>query len=276
MKRWLLLFVLLLMLFASALAEDDLCIIDLAELPASVSTGSSYICVINTLKESVPVSVSVYDAWDDLVYQRNHGECTGTFRSERIFLRLNGGETTYMLNVQCGDNTYETAIIRKLPRLNRNSACAAGLPLSQINGRDTRQTITMLDVAQLSRQPLTVTMHASGIYDLGRVTFGVQDGKLLVNAALRSGVDGEINEASVFVATSSVGALNLDSFGYSGLHAGLEEPIDLQGAAYAAVYVQLVVSFDPATAEINPVITLDDQLELWQRLMDQTENEAVG
>lgn len=263
-----------LLLWGPAASAEDVCVLWMNDTTFA-STDCSYIRACCTLPGDSPVMLTVSDAWGGLVYQRDYGLCSGDFRSEDVYLRLIGGETTYIVTLQTGTATYRATVLRKLPRLMNNEACSAGYPLANITGRDTRATVTLIDVNAVAARPLTVTLHASGVYDLGTVTFSIHDGSLLVDASLHPGIDGDISSSSVCVATSSVAAVSLADRRFSGPQGRLGTSIDLQGAPYAAVYVRLTVSFDPSNLSA-PVTTDPAQQSIWRRLVDQTDFEAVG
>ena len=131
------------------------------------------------------------------------------------------------------------------------------------------------DLNALSGSSLTVPLHASGAYELGTVTFIVSNGKLTVKARIDSAVDGEIDSAKVYVATTPIDAQNLGTRSFSGATGKLGQAISLDGSSYAAVYVKLSVSFDPSGVPGSPETYLDDQDALWQ-MMQQDIGEAVG
>lgn len=276
MKKLLALLLMMTLLCPAALADEQLCMLDLAALPDSLSTTSSYISAVCALSESTQISIAIYDAWGSLTYQRNYGMCSGQFRSEDIYLRLNGGATSYRLQAMLGNEVRETMITRSLPRLENNIACTSGYPLTKVNGRDTRLSVTLLDVNALSAAPVTVPVQASSLYELGTVTFSLQDGFLYADAALDPNLNAVISDSAVFVASTSVSAANLDSSRFHGIQGMLNSMIDLQGAECVAVLVRLSVSFDPASALPDMETELPGQEDLWLRLMQQTESEAVG
>ena len=123
---------------------------------------------------------------------------------------------------------------------------------------------------------MTVPMYASGAYELGTVTFTVQSGALTVSAAIAPGVDGAIDSAKVYVATSALDVQNLGTRSFAGLEGALNNAISLGGAGYAAVYVKLTVSFDPIGVPGSPATLLEGQEELWRRMQQEIALNAVG
>lgn len=259
----------------SAMAEDT-CVVDMDANPGVVSTDCGYLRLVCTLPEEAPVVITLWDGYGNLFYQRNYGLCVGDFRTEDIYLRLSGGETRYVAQLDCGSWSIQATVIRRLPRLRGNAACTVGYPLSALTGRDTWQSVTLLDAQALEGSSKTVSIHAAGAYDLGQATFSVSGGYLYVDAWLYDGVDDSIDSGSIQVATTSVAAQRLGSRGFSGPTGNLGQAIDLQGAEIVAVYVSLTVSFDPSGVMSSPQVQTGGQAELWQRMVEQTESEAVG
>lgn len=272
----LLLTLLLTLILPSALADEQLCFIRLDDQPEEVITQCSYISVLCSLTDSVPVSIDIYDACENLVYQRNYGSCVGPFHSEEVYLRLSGGETHYLLRANLGDETREVSIVRKLPRLENNIATTCGYPLTKLSGNESRMSITLIDANALAEQPLSVPVQCAGQYDIGYVTFRMTDGYLSASLMLHAGLNAVINDDVIYVATTSVGAMNLDSGRFTGIQGALDTFIDLQGAPYAAVLVKITVSFDPSSALQNPTVEMEGQHDLWLNLLYQTESNAVG
>ena len=255
---------------------DDVQVVD-ASTAASVSMDENYLRVTCPLDGEQPVMVIVTDARGRLQYQRDYGDCSGTFRSEDIFLRLDGGQTTYHVTVQAGEQAYAFAVERVMPRLRGNAACAAGYPVAWLNGSSGAwQSATILDVQALEGSSMTVPMHAADAYELGTVTFSISGGGLTVTADIARGVDGSIDDSTVYVATNAVQAQALHARNFSGLTGRLNEPIDLSGTPYAAVLVQLTVSFDPSGVPGSPEVLLDGQEQLWVLMQETTANETVG
>ena len=274
MKRILLMFLALACLIFPALAED-VKNVDVSTA-TSVSMDESYLRLTCPLSGETQVTVSVTDAWGNLQYQRDYGLCSGTFRSEDIYLRLDGSETTYQVKVQEGGATHSVTVNRVMPRLTGNAACAVGYPLSRLNGSSSWQSVTLLDVNALEGSSTTMALHASDAYNLGTVTFEVSGGKLKVTASIDSGIDGSIDSAKVYVATNALQAQQLGGRNFTGLTARLDERVDLGGTPYVAVLVNLTVSFDPSGAPSSPTTWLDGQEELWVLMQQTTANEAVG
>lgn len=278
MKRVLsLLLMMSLLLAGMAVAQaEDVCSIDVSTTWDTVSTTQSYVRLTCPLPEEAEVNVSIYDADGNLHYQRNYGACSGSFRSEDIYLRTSGDNTTYQVNVSAGSANYTLDVVRCLPRLTDNAACSVGYPLSNLTGRNSWKSVTLLDVAQLEGTSQTVALHASGAYTLGSVTFSVRNGQLTVSASIADDVDGSIDKATVYVAFNAADAAALDDKHFAGAKGALGDHIDLQGASCVAVYVKMSVSFDPTDVPDSPVTELSGQDALWQRMLEITAAEAVG
>ena len=275
MKRvFLLLLLALACLIFPACAEDTHTVDVSAQ--SSVTTAASYLRVTCPVDGEQPVTVTVTDAWGDPQYQKYYDLCSGIFRSEDIYLRLDGSETVYQVMVQAGNAGYGLTVYRVMPRLTGNAACAAGYPLSMLSGSNSRQSATILDIAALEGSSLTVPMHASGAYTLGTVTFTVSRGQLTVSASVNGGIDGSIDSSRVSVATNALEAQQLGDRRFPGLTTWLNESVDLGGTPYAAVLVELTVSFDPSGVPGSPDPLLDGQDSLWMQMQQSTANEAIG
>lgn len=274
MKRILLLFLLLMCLTLPALA-DDVCTVD-ASAASSVTCAESYLRLTCMIDGEQQVTVSVRDAGGSLQYQRDYGLCSGDFRSEDLYLRLDGSETLYQVTLQAGEKVYAFPVTRVMGRLTGNEACSVGYPLSRMGGGSSWKTATLIDVAALEGSSMTVPLYASGAYTLGSVTFTVSGGSVRAEAQISGGIDGSIDKSAVYVATDALTARDLGTRRFSGPSGRLGESISLEGTPYAAVLVQLTVSFDPAGVPGSPETTLDGQGDLWQRMQDTTASEAVG
>ena len=277
MKRVILTFLMMLALACltvPALA-DDVLKVD-ASVETSVSMDENYLRVTCPLDGEQQVTVTVTDGRGNPQYQRDYGACSGTFRSEDIYLRLDGSRTTYGVTVQVGSATYAFSVERVMPYLLGNEACSTGYPLSNLTGSHSWQSATILDVAGLEGSSLTVPMHASGAYELGTVTFSIKDGKLKVTADMAKGIDGRIDSSKIYVATNALQAQQLGNRRFNGLTCLLDDRVDLGGTPYAAVLVQLTVSFDPSNAPGCSGDAEDGQEQLWMLMQQFTANEAIG
>ena len=91
-------------------------------------------------------------------------------------------------------------------------------------------------------------------------------------------MDGTIDRAAVSVANSALSAQPLGERRYDGKKVGLHKKVNVDGLGYAAVLVQMTVSYDQDTA--TPLMPDEDfvqeQTELWDAMQEETVNEAVG
>lgn len=276
MKRRLfpLLTMLLLLLTVRALADDVYSIADPAT--GGVTTECSYINMDIPVPGEAAVVLTIYGPDGQCVYQRDYGLCPSSFRTEDIYLRLDGSQTVYQVNLAVGETVYAFPVTRITGRLTGNAACTVGYPLSSLSGADTWRTATLIDVGALEGASITVPIHASDAYTLGSATLSVSGGCLTVSAWVDGGIDGSIDSATVYVATNALTAQALGTRRFTGLTGGLDSPIDLSGATYAAVYVKMTVSFDPTGVPGSPDTYLHGQDDLWQHMLTETANEAVG
>lgn len=277
MKRLTALIVMWMLLLVSgtvALADDVLTVNDVDG--ANYRSDQPYLRITCPVADDSRVTVTVAEEDGSVTYQRDYGVCSGTFRSEDVYLRLNGEETVYYITVAAGGETYTFQVTRTMPYLTENAACSVGYPLSEVSGSGGWKTVTLLDVDALEGAEMTTPLHASGAYTLGSVTFAVHGGALTVSAKLDDGVNGAIDQDAVYVAVDSLQAQNLGARHFSGLHGGLDEAIDLNGASLVAVYVKLTVSFDPSGVPSSLETVLDGQAELWQLMQQMQLSDAVG
>ncbi len=279
MKRILIL-ALTLMLAAlpcAALAEDVFTVSNANAVTAEQTVDCSYLRVTCPLEGEVNVVLTITGPNGGLVYQRDYGLCSGDFRSEDVYLRLEGGETLYQVSLDAGGVVSSFSVRRVVGRLTDQGGCSAGYPLSSLSGANTWRTATLLDVASLEGSSLTAPLNAAnGEFCLGTVTFSVSGGSVTVSADIDSGVDGSVDGGTVYVATNALTAQTLGSKSFSGTKGKLNKAISLDGASYAAVYVKLTLSFDPSTAPPCSETTLSGQDALWQTMLTVTPNEAVG
>ncbi|MBQ2953788.1 MAG: hypothetical protein IJE07_09580 [Clostridia bacterium] len=272
--RPLLLLLVMVLLAAPALAED-VCVVKNAATASSLSTDCSYLRVRCPLDGSVPVTLTIRDSWGYLLYQRDYGLCSGEFCSEDVYLRLDGSSVTYTVSLSCGSDAYQFRVTRTAPRLTDTGVTANGMPLSEITGRRDNKAAVLMDVYALEGSTLTVPLTSNGM-QLGYANLTVEDGQLTVSAVLT--VDGTIEKATVYVARDAVTAATLGTNRFTGTKAKLNRAIDLHGSPYAAVVVQLTVSYDETTAQPFQEDShfLKEQRELWEMMMLTTANEAVG
>lgn len=275
--RWLpaLLLALTLLLTACPALGEDVCVIKDAASASSVTTDRSYLRVSCPLEGTQPVTMTIRDDWGYLVYQRDYGACSDAFRSEDVYLRLDGSSTTYTVTVQAGSQTYTFRVTREMPRLTDSGVYAHGLSLSEVNGGRANKFAVIVDVDALEGSTLSVPLVSGGM-QLGYANLSVDGGALSVSAALT--VDGSIDKSSVYVARDAVTAQSLGSTRFTGVKTKLNRDVDLNGTPYAAVMVQLTVSYDAATAQAwqEDERYLELQEELWELMQLTTANEAVG
>ena len=82
----------------------------------------------------------------------------------------------------------------------------------------------------------------------------------------------------MYVAKSALSAQTLGTRRFDGKKVGLNKKVNVDGLGYAAVLVQMTVSYDQDTA--TPLMPDEDfvqeQTELWDAMQEETVNEAVG
>lgn len=277
MRKLLLSLLIFLLLVPAALAED-VCTVEDASAATHVTTERSYLRVLCPLTAEGNVTLTVHDEWGYLVYQRNYGNCSGTFRSGDVHLPLDGDSCDYTVTLSTADGEYTFTVTREMAMITDSAVYAGGATLKQLNGGSSRKYAAVLDLDALDGQTLTAPMLAGGA-QVGEVYFTVQSGTLTVSASLT--VDGRIDKGTVYVAADALTAQTLGSSRFTGVKTRLDRAIDLSGAPYAAVMVQLTITYDPATAQAWDMGPAEEQLletilDSWQLMQLTTANEAVG
>lgn len=277
MRKLFLILLLCLLLVPAALAED-VCTVEDASAAVHVTTELAYLKVLCPLESESNVTLTVHDQWGYLIYQRNYGLCSGTFRSGDVHLPLEGDSCDYIVTLTTGDNEYTFTVTREMAMITDSAVYAGGATLKQLNGGSSRKYAAVLDLDAMNGQTLTVPMLAGGT-QVGEVYFTVEGGALTVSASLT--VDGRIDKANVYIAADALTAQTLGTSHFSGTKTRLDRAVDLNGAPYAAVMVQLTITYDPATAQawdMGPAEEklLETILDNWQLMQLTTANEAVG
>lgn len=277
MKRLLLPLILLmtLLLLSVPAHAEDVCVVEDASSASHITTDCSYLRVLCPLEGESAATLTICDAWGYLVYQRDYGLCSGTFRSEDVYLRLDGERAVYTVTLACGGRVHEFSVTRVSPRLTDSGVSAHGLPLSAMTGKRGNKFAVIIDVWALEGSTLTVPIVSGGV-QLGYANLTVDNGMLTVSAVLT--VDGEIEKSTVYVARDAVTAATLGTNHFTGVKTKLNRTVDLYGTPYAAVLVQLTVSYDAATAQgfQEDPWYLEEQHTLWDMMQLTTANEAVG
>lgn len=281
MRKWLrmlLLSLLCLTLAAAPAFAEDVCTVEDAFAVSQITTDAAYLKVLCPLADETPVTLTVHDEWGTLIYQRNYGVCSGTFRSGEIHLPLQNGGCEYIvtLSMNSGDHTF--SVTRQMSRLTDSAVYAGGATLHQLTEGSGHKSAVVLDLHALNQETLIAPMLAGGM-QIGEVYFSVLDGSLTVTAHLTA--DGQINKANVYIATDALTAETLGTNRFCGIKTKLERAIDLGDVPYAAVMVQMTVTYDPTTAQAYEMDrydedVLDESLTNWQLMQLVTANEAVG
>lgn len=266
-----------LLLLPGARAED-VCLVEDAAAASHVTTSCPYLRVQQELPGEAEVTLSVHDAWGSLIYQRYYGVCSGTFRSRDVHLPLEGNGCEYTVTLQAGGEAHTFTVAREMPLLTDTSVYAGGLPLREINGGSGSKYAVVLDLYALEGQTAAASMLAEG-KRIGDVYFTVTEGVLTVSAELS--VPGSIDKANVYVAADAITASALGTNRFTGVKTRLNREISLTGMPYAAVTVQLTVTYDPAGAQGYSMDVQDAEAyrlmqQNWQLMQVVTANEAVG
>ena len=261
-----------------AARAEDVCVVQDAAAASRVTTDRPYLRVRCDLPGEMEVTLTVHDQWGSLIYQRYYGLCSGSFESRDVHLPLEGEGCDYTVTLQAGEETHVFTVTREMPLLTDTSVFAGGMSLRELNGGSSRKYAVVLDMYALNQGTATAPMLAEG-KKIGEVYYSVLDGVLTVSASLFA--EGEIDKANVYIATDAITASTLGSNRFAGIKTRLNRAIDLGDAPYAAVMVQLTVTYDPESAEMYQMSPAEqaDYLELqenWQLMQMVTANEAVG
>ena len=275
--RMLSMFLLLTLLLPAALAED-VCTVKDASAATHVTTGCSYLQVRCPLPEETDVTLSVRDEWGSLIYQRYYAACSGTFRSSDIHLPVDGESCDYTVTVSVNEAEYVFTVTREQPMLTDTAVYAGGLTLEEMFGGDPYKYAVVLDLYDLNESTFAAPMLAGGM-EIGAVLFSVADGVLTVQQELF--VEGDVDKANVYVATDAITAQTLGTKRFTGMKAKMGQEIHLRDASYAAVMVQLTVTYDPDGAMPFHMGTAEEETwlamqEIWQLMQMTTANEANG
>ena len=122
----------LLLSAAPALAED-VCVVKDASAASHVTTGCSYLRVQYPLPGETNVTLTVCDAWGEIIYQRSYGCCSGTFRSSDIHLPVDGVSSDYTVILDTDFGTSRFTVTREQPMLTDTAVYAGGLTLEVIH-----------------------------------------------------------------------------------------------------------------------------------------------
>lgn len=281
MRKWfrmLLLTLLCLSLAAAPAVAEDVCTVEDALAVTHVTTDASYLRVLCPLSGASTVTLTVRDEWGTLIYQRDYGACSGSFRSGDVHLPLQGSGCDYAVTLSVDGATHTFTVTRQMPRLTDSAVYAGGVTLRQLTEGSAHKYAVVLDLNALNEETLIAPLLADGV-QLGEVYFSVLDGSLTVTARLTA--DGQIDRANVFIATDALTAATLGTNRFCGTKTRLDRTVDLGDTPYAAVMVQMTVTYDAATAQAYEMTraeedTLAEMLANWQLMQLVTANEAVG
>ena len=255
-------------------AAEDVCTVD-ASAASRITTDRAYLRVESPINGEARVVLTVRDIWGTLIYQRDYGVCSGSFCSRDIHLPLEGDNSQYTVVLSAGGTERTFTVTREKPLLTDSAVYANGLPLKELGGGSSRKYAVLLDLNALNHKSATMPMISSGM-QVGVVTFTVQNGQLTVSAELT--VDGRIDKATVYVAGDALSAMTLGASRFSGAKTSLNRSVSIGDTPYAAVMVQLTVTYDPETAQDVGAGSLsrEEMREIWQLMQQTTANEANG
>lgn len=243
-----------------------------SEAAQGVEVTSEYVSFYCPVSQPGSVMLTIWDGWNQMVYQRSFGTCTDSFYTEDIFLRLEGNRTTYTVALETPDGSWNIPVTRLPARQIGCSGCTLGYPLSALNGGNTWRCATLL--SNIPGSCVQVPLCVDGALQAGHAQLCIEGDALTVHLSPASGVTVESSE--VQVATHAAGVTALGSRNFAGTSGMVETPIVLGGAPVVAVYVRLSLSYDPAALLPVTTFVLPGQDALWQQMQQQTPNEALG
>lgn len=281
MRKWMrilsLLLVGCLLVGVPALAED-VCTVQDALTASEITTDEAYLRLGCELAAEGNVTVTVQDEWGYLVYQRDYGVCAGSFRSSDIYLPLEGSRAVYTVTLETAGGVNTFTVIREMAMITDTAVYAVGLTLQEMADGSAYKYAVVLDLAALNETTAVAPLLASGA-QVGEAYFSVLDGVLTVSALLTA--EGSIDKAEVYIATDALTARDLGAKHFNGMKAELDQEIDLGDAPYAAVMVQLTLTYDPTTAQAWEMTREEEEnfkqlQEDWMLMQQLTAGEAVG
>lgn len=255
---------LLLLVLAGGALADDVYSIDLDKSKRTVSTDCDYIRLTCTLKEACTVTVTVTGPDGDVSYSRDYGEQSGSFRSDKIYLRSGSNAVTYQVEAAAGTKVYQVQVEKRLPQVKNAPACAAGYPLSAIGVRNSWECLTLLEVPASGTDTVTVPLCASGSAGIGSAVFTVSNGSVTVKTKATDGVS--IGSCMVYVAVTADQARRITDRNTDYASGRSGKPIAFNDARVIAVYLSMQVDYDLNTVSPAPQMTLDGQKALWDRM----------
>lgn len=276
--RKLLVTLLLCLLLTPAALADDVYTVEDASAATHITTERAYLRVLCPLEGETSVTLSVHDQWGYLIYQRHYGNCSGTFRSGDVHLPLEGDGCSYTVTLATAAGEHRFTVTREMAMITDSAVYAGGLTLKDMVDGSRRKYAVVLDMDALNEETAIVPMLASGM-QVGEVYFSVLDGVLTVDAHLTA--EGSINKATVYIAPDAITASTLGESRFTGIKSKLAREIDLGDTPYAAVMVQLTITYDPATAQAFEIgeaeeEALEELQNAWELMQLTTANEAVG
>ena len=276
--RMLSLFLICCLLLPAAALAEDVCVIKDASAATHVTTSCPYLRVQCPLPGETNVTLAVRDEWGGLIYQRNYGVCSGTFKSRDVYLPAYGESCDYTVTLTTDGGEYTFTVTQERPVLTDTAVYAGGLTLEEMFGGSPYKYAVVLDVCELEGSTLFAPMLADGM-EIGAVLFTVRDGKLTVQYELY--VDGNVDKANVYIATDAITAKALGTSRFTGTKTKLGREISLGYTPYVAVMVQLTVTYDPAGAQPFRMGEYEREawlslVEEWQLMQLSTANEANG
>lgn len=257
-----------------------------------LSAGTQYIRLTYALSEQAHVVVSVVrEDTGAAVHEKDYGQVSGTFRSDDIYLKYTGSETTkYNITVAIGDAKYKFPFQRQLMLLKNNTACTYGVRIKNLDKRltDGWTMVTLLDLDEVAALPGStkrIDLCASNMYVIGTVSVRVRDDALRVSMQLDEDNKFEISHQSLYLITNlsdwtSVNPKQMSQPQYEiGVDISLSQ--ELPGVRYLVMYLPMTLTYDPNgldrfSYDLKNNPDLQHQLEIWDAMETLETEQAVG
>lgn len=267
------------LLLSAALAEDSFTIdvdaLDLDRLSSDdyvagkLSGSTQGIRVRKAVSASSEVASAVRLTLTEMdtrtvVFDKNYGFQSGVFDSGVIYLPYVSGRTVpYLITLYVGDYVYGLPFMHLQRRMESNSACTAGVRLRELDPAQSSDWVmgTMLDLDELRRGgSRTVDVCASNSYLIGTAVIALRGDELQVELRFSPSANVETESAELYVITDG----NVLS---TTRPRSLGSGADVSGASAALVYLDLIVSYDPAG--LPSFRYREDEADAQQRLWNE-------
>lgn len=273
MKRFFCL-VAMVLLMITPVRGEEVTVVTNPGATGEITTSTSFIQLEADMAAPAQVSLLISDAQGKAVHQQHYGLQDTFFQSDEIYLPAQGQSTDYTVRLTLGDDVRTLVVHRKMGRLLSNQACSVGYPLSAVTGRNTWQSVTMIDFSASST--VTVPLHASNAYQVGSAVFSLSGNQLSLSLSFLPGIQETLYDSRVQIAATALEATEFGSDLFQGLSGSISDTFTLGDVRLVAVYLDITMDYDPTGAAPAPEVTLPGQAGLWHQMERTTASDAVG